>query len=133
MPTSKDLSPTQLAVLACKHLSPTNLKRVPTHNQLVKFVSDRCQALNPLAKSTTIIKELVLTNTLKKKEDGEMFLLHDNGQEVEDMIIAYATTQILEQLNTPTTWLWDGTFATCLTVVFGSWRQHPGRRGRKSL
>ncbi|KAJ9057739.1 hypothetical protein DSO57_1019816 [Entomophthora muscae] len=30
MPTSKDLSPTQLAALVCKYLSPTNLKRVPT-------------------------------------------------------------------------------------------------------
>ncbi|KAJ9055877.1 hypothetical protein DSO57_1038736 [Entomophthora muscae] len=133
MPASKDLSPTQLMVLACKHLSPINLKRVPTHNQLVKFVSDRCQALNPLAKSATTIKELVLTNALKKKEDGEMSLLHDNGQKVGDIIMAYTTTQNLEQLNTATTWLWDSTFATCPTAVPGSWGRHPGGRGRKSL
>ncbi|KAJ9049315.1 hypothetical protein DSO57_1025836 [Entomophthora muscae] len=102
MPTSKDLFPTQLAMLACKHLSSTNLKRVPTHNKLVKFVSDRRQALTPLTKSATTIKELILTNALKKTENGEMFLLHDNRQEVEDRITAYATTQNLEQLNTAT-------------------------------
>ncbi|KAJ9051271.1 hypothetical protein DSO57_1006193 [Entomophthora muscae] len=88
MPTSKDLSHTQLAVLACKYLSPTNLKRVPTHNQLVKFVSDRRQTSNPMVKSATTIEDLVLTDALKKTEDGEMFLLHDNGQEVKDRIIA---------------------------------------------
>ncbi|KAJ9066590.1 hypothetical protein DSO57_1008229 [Entomophthora muscae] len=87
-----------VTVLACKYLSPTNLKRIPTHNQLVNFLSDRRQASNPLAKSATTIKELVLTNALKKTKDGEMFLLHDNGQEVEDRIISYATTQDLEQL-----------------------------------
>ncbi|KAJ9070618.1 hypothetical protein DSO57_1006033 [Entomophthora muscae] len=99
MPTSKDLSPTQMAVLACKHLSPTNLKRVPTHTQLVKFVSDRHQASNPMAKIATKIKDLIFTDALKKTEDSEMFLLHDNGQEVKDRIIAYTTTQNLEQLN----------------------------------
>ncbi|KAJ9072682.1 hypothetical protein DSO57_1024825 [Entomophthora muscae] len=103
MPTSKDLSPTQLTVLVCKYLSPTNLKRVPTHTQLVKFVSDRCQASNPLANSATTIEDLVLSNPLKKTEDGEMFLLHDNGQEVEDRIIAYTITQNLEQLPFPST------------------------------
>ncbi|KAJ9082012.1 hypothetical protein DSO57_1008690 [Entomophthora muscae] len=46
MPTSKYLPATQLNVLACKYLSPTNLKRVPTHTQLVRFVSDRRQASN---------------------------------------------------------------------------------------
>ncbi|KAJ9077561.1 hypothetical protein DSO57_1015574 [Entomophthora muscae] len=72
--------PTQLEVLACMHLSLTNLKRVPTHTQLVKFVSDRRQASNPLVKSVTTIEDLVLSNDLKKTEDGDMFLLHDNGQ-----------------------------------------------------
>ncbi|KAJ9049092.1 hypothetical protein DSO57_1028187 [Entomophthora muscae] len=93
MPTSKDLSATQLAVLACKYLTPTNLKRVPTHTQLVNFVSDRRQASNPLAKSATNIKDLVLTDALKKTEDGEMFLLHDNGQEVEDRIVALSCSE----------------------------------------
>ncbi|KAJ9058749.1 hypothetical protein DSO57_1009087 [Entomophthora muscae] len=60
IPTSKEFSATQLAVLACKYLFPINLKRVPTPNQLVKFVSDRCQASNPLAKSTTNIKDLIV-------------------------------------------------------------------------
>ncbi|KAJ9048041.1 hypothetical protein DSO57_1038983 [Entomophthora muscae] len=72
---------------------------------------ERCsilrQALNPLAKSATTTEELVIINALKKTEDGEMFL-HINGQEVEDRIIAYATTQNLEQLNTTTTWLCNG-------------------------
>ncbi|KAJ9059230.1 hypothetical protein DSO57_1004544 [Entomophthora muscae] len=77
MPTSKDLSPTQLAVLTYKHLSSTNLKRVPTHTQLVKFVSDRNQASNPLAKSATTIEDLVLSDALKKTKDRDMFLLHD--------------------------------------------------------
>ncbi|KAJ9089381.1 hypothetical protein DSO57_1013539 [Entomophthora muscae] len=74
-----------------------------THNQLVKFVSDRRQASNPLAKSATKIENLVFTDALKKTEDGEMFLLHDNGQEVEDRILAYTKTQNLEQLNTAAT------------------------------
>ncbi|KAJ9087382.1 hypothetical protein DSO57_1033828 [Entomophthora muscae] len=95
MPTSKDLSLTQLAMLACKYLSPTNLKKVPTHTQLIKFVSDRRQASSPIANSATNIKSLILTDALKKTEDGEMFLLHDNGKEVEDRIIAYVTTQNL--------------------------------------
>lgn len=42
-----------------------------------------------------------------------MFLLYENDQEVEDSIIAYATQQNLEQLNTVNTWLCEGTFATC--------------------
>ncbi|KAJ9067507.1 hypothetical protein DSO57_1038454, partial [Entomophthora muscae] len=50
---------------------------------------------------------------LKKMEDGEMFLLHDNGKKVEDRIVAYTTTQNLEQLNTTTTWLCSCTFTTC--------------------
>ncbi|KAJ9080705.1 hypothetical protein DSO57_1022109, partial [Entomophthora muscae] len=85
--------------------------------------------LNPLAKSATIIEELVLTNALKKTEDGDMFLLYDNGQEVEDRILAYATTQNLEKLNTATTWLCGSTFATCPTVrdpVLGSQPLFPG-------
>ncbi|KAJ9050442.1 hypothetical protein DSO57_1014448 [Entomophthora muscae] len=116
MPTSKNLFPTQMAMLACKYLFPINLKRVPTHSQLVKFVSDRRQTSNPLAKSATIIKYLVLTDAPKRTEDGEMFLLHDNVQEMEDRIIAYATTQNLEPLNPATTWLCDGTFTTCPSV-----------------
>ncbi|KAJ9085719.1 hypothetical protein DSO57_1011188 [Entomophthora muscae] len=111
MPTSKDLSPTQLAVLACKHLFSTNLKRVPTHTQLVKFFSDRRQASNSLAKSATTIKDLILSDTFKKTKDGDMFLLYEDGQEVEDSIIAYATNQNLEQLNTATKWLCNSTFA----------------------
>ncbi|KAJ9078607.1 hypothetical protein DSO57_1005173 [Entomophthora muscae] len=55
MPTSKDLSPIQLSVLACNHISPTNLKRVPNYTQLIKSVSDRRQASNPLAKSAITI------------------------------------------------------------------------------
>ncbi|KAJ9090469.1 hypothetical protein DSO57_1001927 [Entomophthora muscae] len=102
MPTSKDLSPTQLAMLAYNYFSPINLKKVPTHTQLVKLVSDRRQASNPLAKSTTTIEDLVLSNALKKTKNAEMFLLHDNGQDVKDRIIAYATIQNLEQLNTAT-------------------------------
>ncbi|KAJ9088989.1 hypothetical protein DSO57_1017439 [Entomophthora muscae] len=118
MPTFKDLSPTQLAMLACKHLSPTNLKRVPTQSQLVKFVSDGRQAINLMAKSATTIKDLVLSDALKKTKDGEMFLLHDNGQEVEDRIIAYATTQNLEKLNTATTCVREPTLISRLASVW---------------
>ncbi|KAJ9082409.1 hypothetical protein DSO57_1039614 [Entomophthora muscae] len=53
-----------------------------------------------------------------------MFLLHDNGQEVEDRIIAYTTTQNLEQLNTATTWLCDSTFATCPIIFKQLWVLH---------
>ncbi|KAJ9081532.1 hypothetical protein DSO57_1013664 [Entomophthora muscae] len=112
IPTSRVILPTQLSVLSCKYLSSTNLKRAPTYSQLVQFVSNRRQASNPLAKRTTTIKDLVLFNALKKTEDGEMFLLQDNEQEVEDRIIAYTISQNLEQLNTATIWLYNGTFAT---------------------
>ncbi|KAJ9080820.1 hypothetical protein DSO57_1020945 [Entomophthora muscae] len=91
--TSKDLSPAQLAVIACKYLSPTNLKSVPNHSQLVKFVINRRQASNPLAKSTTIIKDLFLTDSLKK----------------------------LRMINTATTWLCDGTFSTYSAIFNRLW------------
>ncbi|KAJ9080073.1 hypothetical protein DSO57_1039659 [Entomophthora muscae] len=87
-------------------------------------VNNRRQASDPLAKSATTIEDLVLSNALKKTEDIEMFLLHDNGQEVEDSIIAYVTTQNLEQLNTAITWLCDGTFATCPTIFRQLWVLH---------
>ncbi|KAJ9048720.1 hypothetical protein DSO57_1031987 [Entomophthora muscae] len=75
MPTSKDLSATQLAVLTCKYLSPTILKRVPTHNQLVNFVSDRRQSSSPLAKSATTIEDLILSDAFVESLNVQVFRL----------------------------------------------------------
>ncbi|KAJ9054841.1 hypothetical protein DSO57_1010031 [Entomophthora muscae] len=127
-PTSNDQSATHLGVLACKNLSKNNIR------------SDRHQALNPLAKSTTKIEDLVLTDALKKTEDGEMFLLHDNGQEVEDRIIALATKINLALLKTEILGYAIANFLHSLlslrsfgSVVFGSWGQHPGGHSGKYL
>ncbi|KAJ9064669.1 hypothetical protein DSO57_1028029 [Entomophthora muscae] len=83
---------------------------------------DRHQAANLLVKSASNVKDLILSDTLKNTKDGEMFLLCDNGQEVEDRIKAYNSKHMLEQLNTATTWLCDSTFAICPSslIRFGS-------------
>ncbi|KAJ9081690.1 hypothetical protein DSO57_1011938 [Entomophthora muscae] len=74
--------------------------------------SENPVATEPTVTSATTIEDLVLSDALQKIKDGEMFLLHDNKQEVKDRVIAYAITQNLEHPNTATTWLCDGTFAT---------------------
>lgn len=125
LPISKDLSATTLAYKATKYLTATNLKRVPTHQQLVKFISDRRHDANPIAQSATHLDNLVLTDALKKTESGKLFLLYDNGVEAkEDRMIAYATQENIEKLGEATTWLCDGTFSTCPRLFKQLWVLH---------
>ncbi|KAJ9076528.1 hypothetical protein DSO57_1025329 [Entomophthora muscae] len=47
IPTTANLRASDLAIKALQHLKPNNLKLVPTQEQLVEFISNKCIAANP--------------------------------------------------------------------------------------
>ncbi|KAJ9059483.1 hypothetical protein DSO57_1001560 [Entomophthora muscae] len=80
IPTSSHLQASDLAIKALQHLKPNNLKLVPTQEQLVKFIGNKCIAANPPPpKASDVLLELMLTHELKQLSSGKCFLLHDNG------------------------------------------------------
>ncbi|KAJ9059931.1 hypothetical protein DSO57_1036411 [Entomophthora muscae] len=114
IPTTANLRASDLAIKALQHLKPNNLKLVPTQEQLVKFISNKCIAVNPPPpKASDVLSELTLTHELKQLPSGERFLLHDDRPAAKDHIICYSTHQNLMELKRASTWLVDGTFATC--------------------
>ncbi|KAJ9057440.1 hypothetical protein DSO57_1022731 [Entomophthora muscae] len=119
IPTSSHLWASDLAIKALQHLKPNNLKLVPTQDQ------------SPSPKALDVLLELTLTHKLKQLLSGERFLLHDNVPAIKDRIICYSTQQNLMELKRASTWLVDGTFATCprmtSSVVFcGAAQIHNG-------
>ena len=126
LPVSKDMKATDLVVRATTHLSPTNLKTIPNNEQLIKYISDRRREMHPIAPSAKKLEDLVLDDSLKKLDDGTLFLLEDEDPEDEDQkrIICYATKENIKQLRASTTWLCDGTFATCPRLFYQLWMVH---------
>ncbi|KAJ9059385.1 hypothetical protein DSO57_1002805 [Entomophthora muscae] len=67
IPTSANLCASDLDINALQHLKPKNLKLVPTQEQLVKFISNKCITANlPPPKASDVLLELTLTHKLKK-------------------------------------------------------------------
>ncbi|KAJ9061530.1 hypothetical protein DSO57_1019722 [Entomophthora muscae] len=81
------LSPpgSDLDIKALQHLKPNNLNLVPTQEQLIKFISNKCIAANPPPpKASDVFLELTLTHKLKQLPSGERFLLYDNRPATKD-------------------------------------------------
>ena len=78
--------------------------------------------MHPIAPSAKKLKDLALDDSLKKSDDGTLFLLEDEDPEDEDQkrIICYATKENIKQLWASTTWLCDGTFGTCPSFSINS-------------
>ncbi|KAJ9074511.1 hypothetical protein DSO57_1005533 [Entomophthora muscae] len=54
-------------------------------------------------------------------QGGEMSLLNDNGQKVEDRAISYSMKQSLEQRDSALAWQQSGAFATYLIAINQLW------------
>ena len=84
LPVSKDMKATDLVVRATTHLPPINLKTIPNNEQLIKYISDRRREMHPIAPSAKKLEDLFLDDSLKKLDDGTLFLLEDEDPEDED-------------------------------------------------
>ena len=74
IPVSSNVKATDLVVKVTQHFTPNNLKLFPTTEKLVKYVSDKRAAINPIPKSAATVQTLILTDDLTKTNKGTKFL-----------------------------------------------------------
>lgn len=122
---SSDEPSTAVVANALKNCPPSLHPTMPAHNKLVKLAQVERKRKGNKPSDPKNYKELLLDDKLKLTEKGEMFLLHDDGPEVDGRILCYATHSNLNQLVYCKTWLADASFPscpriyTCLFVIFG--------------
>ena len=76
----------------------------------------RCERAKHLPKNPNSVGDLVLENEWTKTNDGDQFMIYDNGVDSSNRMLVFGTDEGLRHLASSTTWFLDGTFNVALSL-----------------